>query len=90
MRFRADLIGGFSKSDGRGGFVLDDQNYSGPDGSTFRNDHDRDTNWETIWGFGGLYSYNLADWLTISVEYDILSMKSYIDHMVLLYLLGHF
>ena len=90
MRFRADLIGGFSKSDGRGGFVLNDVNYSGPSGSSFKNVQDSDTDWEAIWGFGGLYGYDLTDWLSVSVEYDILSMRSYIDHMVLLYFLGHF
>ena len=79
MRFRTDLVGGFSKSDGRGGFTLDGENY-----------YDRDTDWEAIWGFGGLYSYDITDWLTVSAEYDILAMRSYIDHMVLLYFLGHF
>jgi hypothetical protein len=79
MRFRTDILGGFSKSDGRGGFTLDGENY-----------HDRDTDWEAIWGFGGLYSYDITDWLTVSVEYDILAMRTYIDHMVLLYLLSHF
>ena len=62
-----------------GGFTLDGENY-----------HDRDTDWEAIWGFGGLYSYDITDWLTASAEYDILAMRSYIDHMVLLYLLSHF
>ena len=79
LRFRTDLLGGFAKSDGRGGFVMDDEKYT-----------DRDTDWEAIWGFGGLYSYDITDWLTVSVEYDILAMRSYIDHMVLLYLLTHF
>ena len=79
MRFRTDMLGGFSKSDGRGGFTLDGENY-----------HDRDTDWEAIWGFGGLYSYDITDWLTASAEYDILAMRTYIDHMVLLYLLSHF
>ena len=78
-RFRADILGGFAKSDGRGGFVMDGEKYS-----------DRDTDWEAIWGFAGLYSYDITDWLTVSVEYDILAMRSYIDHMVLLYLLTHF
>ena len=59
-------------------------------GSSFRNITDRDTDWEAIWGFGGLYSYDITDWMTVSVEYDILAMRSYIDHMVLLYFLGHF
>ena len=92
MRFRADIYGGFSKSDGRGGFALDDENYSSSSDSSFkfRNVYDRDTDWEAIWGFGGLYSYDITDWLTISAEYDILAMRSYIDHMVLLYLLSHF
>ena len=92
MRFRADIVGGFSKSDGRGGFPLDDANYKSAEGSSYRfkNVDDRDTDWEAIWGFGGLYSYDITDWLTVSVEYDILAMRSYIDHMVLLYLLTHF
>ena len=89
-RFRADLVGGFSKSDGRGGFVLNDENYSSSSGSHYKNVYDQDTDWEAIWGFGGLYSYDITNWLTVSVEYDILAMRSYIDHMVLLYLLGHF
>jgi len=91
MRFRADFLGGFSKSDGRGGFALNDENYSSSDDeSSFKNVSDRDTDWEAIWGFAGLYSYDITDWLTVSVEYDILAMRSYIDHMVLLYLLTHF
>ena len=91
MRFRADLVGGFSKSDGRGSFALDDKNVlSSDDATTFTNISDLDTDWEVIWGFGGLYSYDITDWLTVSVEYDILAMRSYIDHMVLLYFLGHF
>ena len=92
LRFRADLFGGFSKSDGRGSFALNDKNIASDDDdrSSFRNVSDRDTDWEAIWGFGGLYSYDITDWLTVSVEYDILAMRSYIDHMVLLYFLGHF
>ena len=95
MRFRADLVGGFSKSDGRGGFALDDKNISSSStttstSSSFKNFYDLDTKWKPIWGFGGLYSYDITDWLTVSLEYDILAMRSYIDHMVLLYLLGHF
>ena len=91
LRFRADLFGGFSKSDGRGGFALNDENYRSTNESyRFRNVYDQDTDWEAIWGFGGLYSYNLTDWLTVSLECDILAMRSYIDHMVLLYLLSHF
>ena len=91
MRFRADFLGGFSKSDGRGGFALNDENYSSSDDeSSFKNVSDRDTDWEAIWGFAGLYSYDITDWLTISLEYDILAMRTYIDHMVLLYLLSHF
>lgn len=91
LRFRADIFGGFSKSDGRGGFALDDANYKSTSESyKFRNVYDQDTGWETIWGFSGLYSYDITDWLTVSVEYDILAMRSYIDHMVLLYILGHF
>ena len=58
--------------------------------SSFRNFYDLDTKWKPIWGFGGLYSYDITDWLTVSVEYDILAMRTYIDHMVLLYLLSHF
>jgi len=92
LRFRADLFGGFSKSDGRGSFALNDKNIASDDDdrSSFRNVSDRDTDWEAIWGFGGLYSYDITDWMTVSVEYDILAMRSYIDHMVLLYLLYHF
>ena len=90
LRFRVDLLGGLSKSDGRGGFALEDDNYSGSGDSSFKNVYDRDTDWEAIWGFGGLYSYDITDWLTVSVEYDILAMRSYIDHMLLFYLLGHF
>jgi len=91
MRFRADILGGFSKSDGRGGFALEDKNLlDSDDATTFTNIYDLDTNWKAIWGFGGLYSYDITDWLTVSVEYDILAMRSYIDHMVLLYFLGHF
>jgi hypothetical protein len=91
LRFRADIFGGFSKSDGRGGFALDDKNIESTDNtSSFKNFYDLDTDWEAIWGFGGLYSYDITDWLTVSVEYDILAMRSYIDHMVLLYFLGHF
>lgn len=90
MRFRADIIGGFSKSDGRGGFALDDENYSSSDGSSFKNVRDRDTDWEAIWGFSGLYSCDITDWLILSLEYDVLAMRSYIDHMVLLYFLSHF
>ena len=102
LRFRADLFGGFSKSDGRGGWALKDKNISSSEdsedsessesssSSSFTTVYDLDTKWEAIWGFGGLYSYNITDWLTVSVEYDILAMRSYIDHMVLLYLLGHF
>ena len=90
LSFRADLMGGFSKSDGRGGFVLDDENYTSSSGSTFRNEKDRDTDWEAIWGFSGLYSYDITDWMKVAVEYDILAMRSYIDHMVLLYILAHF
>ena len=96
MRFRADIYGGFSKSDGRGGFALDESKYlSGPDDfpsgdPAFKNVYDLDTKWKAIWGFGGLYSYDITDWMTVSLEYDILAMRSYIDHMVLLYLLCHF
>ena len=90
-RFRADIFGGLSKSDGRGGFALNDENYRSTNESyRFRNVYDQDTDWEAIWGFGGLYSYDLTDWLTVSVEFDIMAMRSYIDHMVLLYLLSHF
>ena len=90
-RFRADIFGGLSKSDGRGGFALNDANYRSTNESyRFRNVYDQDTDWEAIWGFGGLYSYDLTDWLTVSVEFDIMAMRSYIDHMVLLYLLSHF
>ena len=90
MRFRADIVGGFSKSDGRGSFALYDKNLEDSGDSPFKNVSDLDTKWEAIWGFGGLYSYDITDWLTVSVEYDILAMRSYIDHMVLLYFLGHF
>ena len=91
VRFRADIVGGFSKSDGRGAFVLNDKNIEKTeDTSPFLTIYDLDTKWEVIWGFGGLYSYDITDWLTISAEFDILAMRSYIDHMVLLYLLGHF
>ena len=91
LRFRADIFGGFSKSDGRGVFALNDENYRSTNESyKFRNVYDQDTDWEAIWGFGGLYSYDLTDWLTIAAEFDIMAMRSYIDHMVLLYLLSHF
>ena len=58
--------------------------------SSFRPVYDLNTDWKAVWGFGGLYSYDITDWMTVSLEFDIMAMRSYIDHMVLLYLLCHF
>ena len=42
--------------------------------------------WHKIWGFGGAYGRNLTSMLTINIEGQVMALRDYIDHSVLLYL----
>ncbi len=42
--------------------------------------------WHKIWGFGGAYERNLTSWMTFMIEGQVMALRDYIDHSVLLYL----
>ena len=42
--------------------------------------------WHKIWGFAGTYERNLSTHLTLNIEGQVMALRDYIDHSVLIYL----
>ena len=42
--------------------------------------------WHKVWGFGGTYERNLSAHLTLNIAGQVMALRDYIDHSILLYL----
>ena len=42
--------------------------------------------WHKIWGFSGTYEKNLTSRLTLNIEGEVVALRDYIDHSLLIYL----
>ena len=42
--------------------------------------------WHKIWGFAGTYERNLSAHLTLNIEGQVMALRDYIDHSILIYL----
>ncbi len=51
---------------------------------------DQNTGWHRIWGFNGKYEQKLNSYFGLTIEADVVALREYIDHFILIYVTATF